>query len=213
MKKQILASESFSASSKRHYFLDFKQAANNSHYIQFTRSEEQKDGSYKRWSFVVFQNHFEEFISAFSSLFQSAAYSGKGYQTVKDLAEQSRNSNRIKDMSPKLRPREKLFEQGAKALSQSELLAILLGSGSPGESALELAERILLSKGGRLAHLKQVSFADLCRFDGMGMAKSSAVIAALEIARRIYDCPRPEIRPVYLAVRPEDDDPEDFQQN
>ena len=158
MKKQILASESFSASSKRHYFLDFKQAANNSHYIQFTRSEEQKDGTYKRWSFVVFQNHFEEFISAFSSLFQSAAYCGKGYQTVKDLAEETRNSNRIKDMSPELRPREKLFEQGAKALSQSELLAILLGSGSPGESALELAERILLSKGGRLSHLKQVSF-------------------------------------------------------
>jgi len=133
MKKRILASESFSASSKRHYFLDFKQEANNSHYIQFTRSEEQKDGSYKRWSFIVFQSHFEEFISAFSSLFQSAAYSGKGHQTVNELAEEARHSNRIKGMSPELRPREKLFEQGAKALSQSELLAILLGSGSPGD--------------------------------------------------------------------------------
>lgn len=213
MKKPILASESFSASSKRHYFLDFKRADNNSRYIQFTRSEQQEDGTYKRWSFVVFENHFEEFISAFSSLFQSAAYSGKGYQTIKDMADQSRSSGRIKDLSPEMRPREKLFEQGAKALSQSELLAILLGSGSPGESALELAERILLSRGGRLKHLKQVTYPDLCRFDGMGMAKSSVVIAAMEIARRIYDCPRPEIRQVYMAIRPEDDEREDFQQN
>ena len=129
------------------------------------------------------------------------------------MADQARSSIRIKDLSPEMRPREKLFEQGAKALSQSELLAILLGSGSPGESALELAERILLSRGGRLKHLKQATYPDLCQFDGMGMAKSSVVIAAMEIARRIYDCPRPEIRQVYMAIRPEDDEREDFQQN
>jgi leucyl aminopeptidase len=45
------------------------------------------------------------------------------------------------------------------------------------------------------------------------MAKSSAVIAAFEIARRIYDCPTSEITPVYMAIRPEDYDLEDFQQN
>lgn len=53
MKRQVLASESFSFRN-RHYFLDFKRAENNSNYIQITRSEQQGDGSYKRWEVIVF---------------------------------------------------------------------------------------------------------------------------------------------------------------
>lgn len=69
MDKQILASEHFSRSG-RHYFLDFRRAKNASNYIQITRSEQQEDDSYKRWQVIVFENDFEEFISAFASLFQ-----------------------------------------------------------------------------------------------------------------------------------------------
>lgn len=143
-KKELLASESFSANAKRHYFIDLKRADNNSKYIQLTRSEQQKDGSYKRYCFIVFQDHFEQFISAFASLFQSGAYQERGYQTVIDIADETKEEKGIKAMPEDARPREKLFSKGAGALRNEELLAILLGSGSPGESAIELGKRILM---------------------------------------------------------------------
>lgn len=204
-KKEILASESFSASSKRHYFLDFKRADNDSRYIQFTRSELQADGSHKRWSFVIFESHFEEFISAFASLFQSAAYQGRGYQTIKEVAEETVQAKGIKAMPEDARPREKFLAQGARKLNNAELLAILLGSGSPGESAIELAQRILEGHGGRIKQLKQANFSSLCRYKGMGMAKASSVLAAVELARRLYDCPRPEVKTVYVTHYPGDE--------
>lgn len=204
-KKEILATESFSANSKRHYFLDFKRAENNSKYIQLTRSEQQTDGSYRRYSFVVFEDHLEEFISAFASLFQSAAYQGRGYQTLREVAEDNRWAKGIKAMPEDTRPREKLFAKGADKLNNTELLAILLGSGSPGESALELAVRILDGLGGKIHMLKSSNFSSLCRYKGMGMAKASAVLAAVELARRLYNCPQPEFKTVYLVRRPGDD--------
>lgn len=204
-KKEILATESFSAGSKRHYFLDFKRAENNSRYIQLTRSELQTDGSYKRFSFVVFEDHLEDFIAAFASLFQSAAYQGRGYQTLREVAEDNRAAKGIKAMPEDSRPREKLFSQGPNKLNNMELLAILLGSGSPGESALELAGRILEGLGGKIHMFKNSNFSSLCRYKGMGMAKASAVLAAVELARRLYGCPPPEFKTVYLVRKPGDD--------
>ncbi|RZJ76755.1 MAG: DUF3276 family protein [Flavobacterium sp.] len=184
MKNEILASESFS-SGKRHYFLDFKVAANNSNYVQFTRSEQQQDGSFKRWSFVIFQNQFEDFISGFSSLFRAAAYQGKGYTTVKELHQELKIKRGIKAMPTDARPREKMALNGRSEMDNAELLAILIGSGSPNESALELAGRILDGLGGSLTGLADISLADLCRFHGMGIAKSSTVMAAMELALRL----------------------------
>jgi len=204
-KKEILASESFSASSKRHYFLDFKRTDNDTRYIQFTRSEQQTDGGYKRWAFVIFEDHFEEFITAFASLFQSAAYQGRGYQTLKEVAEETLQAKGIKAMPEDTRPREKLFSQGASKLNNAELLAILLGSGSPGESAVELADRIMQGLGRKIHLLKKSNFSSLCSYKGMGMAKASSVLAAVELARRLYDCPRPEFKTVYVAHYPGDD--------
>ncbi|MES2458190.1 MAG: UPF0758 domain-containing protein [Bacteroidota bacterium] len=212
-KKEILASESFSATDKRHYFLDFKRAENDSRYIQLTRSEQQPDGSYKRWSFVVFENHLEDFISAFASLFQSAAYQGRGYQTLREVAEESRVSKGIKAMPEDTRPREKLFAHGANKINNAELLAILLGSGSPGESAIELAGRILEGMGGKIHMLKSSSYSSLCSFKGMGVAKASSVLAAVELARRLYSCPPPEFKTVYIVRKPGDDDPLLFKSN
>jgi len=107
-KKEILASESFSASAKRHYFIDLKRAENNSKYLQLTRSEQQQDGSYKRWSFVVFEDHLTDFISAFASLFQAAAYQDESYQTVQDIAAEYKAAKGIKAMPEDSRPREKV---------------------------------------------------------------------------------------------------------
>lgn len=205
MDKQILASEHFSRSG-RHYFLDFRRAKNASNYIQITRSEQQEDVSYKRWQVIVFENDFEEFISAFASLFLSAAYQGRGYQTVNDMYEEVKRGG-IKAMEPCQRPREKLMSVGASRLTHGELLALLIGSGSADESAVELGDRIMNRAGKRLSALKQLTLSHLCSLKGMGVAKSCAILAALELARRIYDSSRPEFRKIYLIRNPDTDPP------
>lgn len=200
MKKQILATESFS-SHKRHYFLDFKRAENDGRYIQFTRSEQQYDGSYKRWQIIVWEHDFEQFISAFAALFQSAAYQGQGFQTVQQLRAELKRSTGIKGMEPQQRPREKLMALGCEKMSSAELLAMLIGSGTPNESALGLAQRILDSVEGKLSRFKHLNQEQLCKFSGMGIAKSSAVVAALELARRINLVSAAEPKIIYLYNR------------
>jgi DNA repair protein RadC len=201
MKKDILASESFSHG-KRHYFLDFKLAGNNSNYVQFTRSEQQQDGSFKRWSFVVFQDHFEDFIMAFSALFRAAAYQGKGYTTVKELHEELKQQRGIKAMPASARPREKMMANGREEMEDAELLAMLIGSGSPNESALELAQRILDGAGGSLSKLASMSLAELSGFKGMGLAKSSTVMAAMELAQRLSAEAPVRYKTIFLCKKP-----------
>lgn len=82
------------------------------------------------------------------------------------------------------RPREKLLAYGIKTLSDSELLAILLGSGTRDESAVGLAQRILSQLGNNLHALARLSVMDLQKFKGVGQAKAITISAALEIGRR-----------------------------
>lgn len=82
------------------------------------------------------------------------------------------------------RPREKLLLKGKAALSDSELLAILIGSGSRNESAVQLCQRILASTGNNLNQLGKLSIAQLIEFKGIGEAKALSITAALELARR-----------------------------
>ena len=82
------------------------------------------------------------------------------------------------------RPREKMMEKGAEALSDAELLAILIGSGNTEESAVELMRRLLLSCDNNLNSLAKWEVADYSRFKGMGPAKSITVMAALELGKR-----------------------------
>lgn len=82
------------------------------------------------------------------------------------------------------RPREKLLLKGKNALSDAELLAILLGSGTVGESAVALAQKILASVDNNLHDLGKRSVAELRRFKGVGEAKAIAIAAALELGRR-----------------------------
>ncbi len=95
------------------------------------------------------------------------------------------------------RPREKLALKGRKALSDAELLSILLGSGSRKESALGLARRILDSLDGDLSKLGRCSPGELRRFRGIGEAKAIGIVAALELGRRRQLTPageRPQVR-------------------
>jgi DNA repair protein RadC len=90
----------------------------------------------------------------------------------------------IKAWAEEDRPREKLNAQGRRALSDAELIAILIGSGSRDESAVELSKRILHHYGNDLNKLGKVSVNELSRFKGIGEAKAISIIAALELGRR-----------------------------
>lgn len=82
------------------------------------------------------------------------------------------------------RPREKLLLQGRRALSDAELLSILIGSGSRNESAVELSRRILNENGNDLNQLATLLVEDLYSYKGIGEAKAITIIAALELGRR-----------------------------
>ncbi|PJJ80174.1 RadC family protein [Mucilaginibacter auburnensis] len=90
----------------------------------------------------------------------------------------------IKAWAEEDRPREKLSTQGRRALTDAELIAILIGSGSTTETAVELSKRILHHYSNDLNKLGKASIADLCKFKGIGEAKAISIIAALEIGRR-----------------------------
>lgn len=90
----------------------------------------------------------------------------------------------IKSWAEDDRPREKLMLKGQSALSDAELLAILLGSGSRNESAVDLAKRILAKAENNLSLLGKMTLADLKTFKGMGEAKAVTVLAAMELGRR-----------------------------
>jgi DNA repair protein RadC len=91
---------------------------------------------------------------------------------------------RITDLPSDDRPRERLAQIGAGALSHAELLAILLRVGIEGENAVRLGERLLNEVGG-LAGLHRASVADLCAVKGIGDAKAAQLVAAIELGRRI----------------------------
>lgn len=82
------------------------------------------------------------------------------------------------------RPREKMLLKGLSALSDAELLAIMIGSGTVGESAVALAQRILSSVDNNLHDLGKRSVQELQRFKGIGEAKAITIAAALELGRR-----------------------------
>lgn len=82
------------------------------------------------------------------------------------------------------RPREKLMRLGAEALSNAELLAILIGSGSTKETAVELMKRVLSECKNNLNTLGKRTIRDLCQFNGIGEAKAITILAACELGKR-----------------------------
>lgn len=90
----------------------------------------------------------------------------------------------IKNWSEQDQPREKMLQHGRQVLSDAELIAILLGSGSTEESALSLSQRILESVDKDLHALGRLSLGDLMTFKGIGEAKAVTIAAALELGRR-----------------------------
>ncbi len=90
----------------------------------------------------------------------------------------------IKNWAADDRPREKLLSKGTEALSDAELIAILIGSGNRNESAVELSKRILSDNNNNLNELAKLSISDLQKYKGIGEAKAISIVAALEIGKR-----------------------------
>ena len=90
----------------------------------------------------------------------------------------------IKDWAPEDRPRERLLANGADTLSKAELLAILIGSGVPGKSAVDIMRSILADYGDSLMSLGKASVKDLMRYEGIGEAKAVTIVAACQLANQ-----------------------------
>jgi DNA repair protein RadC len=90
----------------------------------------------------------------------------------------------IKSWAEDDRPREKLLNKGSAALSDAELIAILIGSGNRKMSAVELSQLILRESDNNLGNLARKSLHDLMQYSGIGEAKAISIVAALELGRR-----------------------------
>lgn len=97
------------------------------------------------------------------------------------------NKLNINQWAEEDRPREKMMLKGASALSDAELLAILIGSGNQEESAVALMQRVLQSCHNDLSALSKWELRDFKQFKGLGEAKSISIMAALELGRRRSD--------------------------
>jgi DNA repair protein RadC len=106
----------------------------------------------------------------------------------------------IKAWAEEDRPREKLLLKGKSALSDAELLAIIISSGNEKETAVDLAKRILSSAGNNLNELGRLDIETLKKFKGIGEAKAISIVAALEIGRR-RQASSPEEKPIVLSSR------------
>ena len=90
----------------------------------------------------------------------------------------------IKSWAIEDRPREKLISQGKSVLTDAELIAILIGSGTKKESAVELSKRILNSVNNNINQLAALTFEQLTKFRGIGEARAVSIITALELGKR-----------------------------
>lgn len=94
------------------------------------------------------------------------------------------NNLSIKSWAEDDRPREKMLSKGKKVLTDAELIAILIGSGTQSKSAVQLAQEILHSCKNNLQEFGTWGLKDLLRFKGIGQAKAVTILAAIELGRR-----------------------------
>lgn len=119
------------------------------------------------------------------------------------------SSLKISQLAEEDRPREKLILKGKSALSDAELIAILIGSGTASLSAVDLSRSILGSVEHDLALLARLSIQDLKKFKGIGEAKAISIVSALELGRRRKDSePQKKVKitssaDIYTLMKPE----------
>ncbi len=132
--------------------------------------------------------------------------------------QESEKSLSIRELPRSERPRERLIDLGAQALSSAELLAILMGSGGVGRTAVQLGHAVLADAGGALRRIARQPVAALTAIPGVGMARAVTIHASLELGRRMALEARQDGAPVrsprdvveYFAPRMEDLPVEEF---
>jgi DNA repair protein RadC len=107
----------------------------------------------------------------------------------------------IKAWAEEDRPREKLMLKGKKQLTNSELIAILLNSGSRDQSAVDLAKDLLASSNNDLVEFSKKNLEDLCKFKGIGETKAITLLAAFELGRRRKE----SVAPTRIKIRASQD--------
>lgn len=106
----------------------------------------------------------------------------------------------IRDVPLRERPRERLIQEGPRALSNQEIIALILRTGTRKESALQLSSRVLAAFDG-LMMLKEASIEELCKIKGIGEAKAVEIAASIELGRRIHNLKSDD---PYIIRSPED---------
>ncbi len=112
-------------------------------------------------------------------------FAGKSYLSLKKLQEMDDYNNlSIRNWAVEDRPREKMMTKGIQSLSDAELIALLIGSGTRRVTAVELARQVLNRAGNNLDRLGKFAVSDLRKLKGIGQARAISIVAALELGRR-----------------------------
>ncbi len=144
------------------------------------------DGTFHKRDVTFFEENFDFLLDAMSSLFRTAGYQRAAIDAGRraTVVSEERTTG-IKSWEPERRPREKMMAEGPETMTDAELVALLISSGSHRETAVELAGRILASIDFNLSRLSRMTIMQLCEFKGMGHAKSTTIMAAMELSVRI----------------------------
>lgn len=114
----------------------------------------------------------------------------------------SKDSITILDLPPNEKPRERLAKVGEKNLSNAELLAIILRTGSKGNTAIDLATNLLRKYNGDMKQLFSADIQELSKIKGIGLAKAAQIKACFELARRMFE-KKKHIQEVISLLMPE----------
>lgn len=177
----ILAEEKFSYY-HRHYNISVNQAVNHSTYLRLACTEN-RSGEWETQTMRFFEGDIGRFIESLNSVFRTAAYRADLNKHGNLLTPE--NVKGIRSWAASDRPREKLMEQGREAMSDVELLAMLICAGLPGLTAVDLAEQVLAVAGNDLKQLAALEVEDLMAVRGIGHARALSVISAMELAVRL----------------------------
>lgn len=183
MPVNILAEETFSYYD-RHYKVSVNQAVNQSMYLRLACTEN-RTGEWETQTMRFFEGDIQRFIASLNSVFHAAAYRADLDQRKGGLFRQPEDVKGIKSWEAGERPREKLMEQGREAMSDCELLAMLICAGLPGITAVDLAEKVLALAGNELRQLAALKAEDLLAIRGIGHARALSVLSAMELAVRL----------------------------
>jgi hypothetical protein len=156
--------------------------------LLITSSEKFDTDKFHRRTIQLWEEDLGFFVEALSIVLRQLAHGG--LSTPEAKMELVKDPKGMKAIAEYDRPREKLHALGAGSLSNAELLAILLRTGSSELSVLDLCKKVMKSVKNDPVSLLNRTAEDFCRFPGIGVAKAALLMAALELGRRAFPAAR-----------------------